>query len=281
MASKKEFLDILCNPGRVTPITKEQAEVYNRIIPLFQSFYAELDLTKRLEWAISASSYLFGKAMEIAVLSNIRPEEKSVWMVPYEVLEGITFNLPKHLENEIIDYMDTYEQAVEEYIKSNIDADPIKIWIFSEHIGFYQANKDKPWEKTVGGISNDKVLTNNELYRFGMNAFKREIENDGFICKSIAGNLVDFANAIVSKGANNYLVATSVTILPREGYIEEYRLTKLKEEAERVGAIPAISYIGLIPVDELYAAQGIAIREGDYKVSVKKLQNVNTGTFVE
>ena len=114
-----------------------------------------------------------------------------------------------------------------------------------------------------------------------MNAFKREIENDGFICKSIAGNLVDFANAIVSKGENNYLVATSVTILPREGYIEEYRLTKLKEEAERVGAIPAISYIGLIPVDELYAAQGIAIREGDYKVSVKKLQNVNTGTFVE
>ncbi len=281
MASKKEFLEILCNPGRVTPITEEQAKVYDRIIPLFQSFYNGLDLSKRLEWAISASSYLFGKAMEIAILSNIRPDEKSVWMVPYEVLEGITFNLPKHLENDIIDYMDIYEQAVEEYIKSNIDADPIKIWIFSEHIGFYQANKDKPWEKTVGGIGNDKVLTKNELYRFGMNAFKGEIEKNGFTCKSIAGNLVDFANAIVSKGENNYFVATSVDILPREGYIEEYRLNKLKEEAERVGAIPAISYIGLLPVDELYASQGIAIREGEYKVSVKKLQNVLDGTFIE
>ncbi len=281
MASKKEFLEILCNPGRVTAITKEQAAVYNRIIPLFQAFYQELDLTKRLEWAIDASSYLFGKAMEIAILQNIRPEEKSVWMVPYEVFEGITFNLPKHLENEIIDYMDLYEQAVEEYIKSNIDADPIKIWIFSEHIGFYQANKDKPWEKTVGGIGNDKVLTNNELYRFGMNAFKGEIEKNGFICKSIAGNLVDFANAIVSKGDKNYLVATSVSIMPREGYIEEYRLNKLKEEATRVGAIPAVSYIGLIPEDDLYAAQGIAIREGNYKVQVKKLQNVNDGTYIE
>ncbi len=281
MANKKEFLDILCNPGRVTPITEEQAKVYNRIIPLFESFYKELEVSKRLEWAISASSYLFGKAMEIAILANIRPDEKSVWMVPYEVLEGITFNLPRHLENEIIDCMDPYEQAVEDYIKSNFDADPIKIWIFSQHIGFYQANKTKPWEKTIGGIGNDKVLTKNELYRFGMNAFKGEIEKNGFVCKSIAGNLVDFANAIVSKGESNYLVATSVDILPREGFIEEYRLNKLKEEAARVGAIPAISYIGLLPVDELYASQGIAIREGDYKVSVKKLQNVLDGTYIE
>lgn len=281
MTSKKEFLDILCNPGKITQITKEQANVYNRIIPLFSSYFSSLDIEKRLEWAISASSYLFGKAMEIVILSKIRPEEKSVWMVPFEVFEGITFNLPKHLENEIIDYMDTYEQAVEEYFKSNGDADPVKVWIFSEHVGFYTGNKEHLWEKTVGGIANEKVLTNNELYRFGMNAFKGELEKNGYKVESLAGNLVDFANAIVSKDGKNYMVATSVSILPREGYIEEYRLNKLKEEAKKVDATPCVSYVGLLPVDELYASQGIAIKEGEYKVQVKKLQDAETGAFIE
>ena len=281
MPTKEEFLDLLCHPSKVKGMTKEQSNVYNKIIPAFNEFFMKQNIDNRMEWGIEAASYLFGKAMEIGILGKIRPDEKSVWIVPYEVEEGITFDLPKHLEDKVIDYMDPYESAVEEYVKSNFDIDFKKLWIFSEHLGVMYAIKDKIYDFTVGGLENAKVLTNNELYRFGMNAFKAEISKYGFNVKSISGNLVDFANAILEKDGKNYLVATSVTVLPKEGYIANWRLDKLLKEAGRLKVIPAVTSIGLLPLNELYASMGLAIKEGQYKVQVKKLVNPLTNEVIE
>jgi len=281
MELKEEFLDLLCNPSKTRGVSKEQFEIYNRVIPTFLEYFKHVDEDKRMVWAIEASSYLFGKAMEITVLGNIRPEEKAVWIVPQEVEEGITFDLPKHIEDRVIDLMDPFESAVEEYVKTNYDVDFTKLWVFSEHLGVIYALQNKLSDVVVGGITNDKVLTNNELYRFGMNAFSQEIQKYGFSVKSISGNLVDFANAILEKDGKNYLVAASVTILPKEGYIADWRINKLKEEAKRLSVIPATTHIGLIPSDELYASMGIAIKEGQYKVQVRKLVNVLTNEVIE
>lgn len=280
MTKKEEFLDLLFNPSKIRGMSNDQLEVYNKVIPSFSEYFRNVKPENRMQWAIEAASYLFGKALEIGVLGKIRPDEKSVWIVPQEVEEGITFDLPKHIEDRVIDLMDPYEAAVEEYVKTIYDVDLNKLWIFSEHLGIIYAIENKLDEITVGGTTNENILTNNELYRFGMNAFSQEIQKYGFKVKSISGNLVDFSNAILEKNGKNYLVATSVTILPKEGYIADWRLNKLKEEAKRLAVIPAVTHIGLIPTNDLYASMGIAIKEGQYKVQVRKLVNALTNEVI-
>jgi hypothetical protein len=280
MGKKEEFLEVLNHP-EVLKLTKAQVQLYERNVASFELFYKNVQPEKRFEWAVSASSYLFGKALEINILSNIRPEDKSVWLVPNEVEEGITFDLPKHLENDVIDLMDPFESAVEEYINANLNLELSHLFTFAEAFGFKYALDNKLSSHTVGGVENIKVLTNNELYRFGMNAFKNEIEKHGFKVTSMSGNLIDYANALLEKDGNKYLVSTATSILPREGYIASWREKKLRAEAEHIGAIPCVTTIGLIPSNELLASEGIATKEGEYKVQIKKLVSLLNGEVIE
>ncbi len=280
MSLKEEFSDILWHPNKIRPVTKAQDELYSKVVPDFLKKYQELDVKDRLTWAVSAASYLFGKSMEIAILGKIRPKEKSVWIVRDEVDQGITFDLPKHLEDKVIDYMDPFESAVEDYIAANPNVNISNLWKFSQHYGFSVALKDKLYECTVAGLSNEEVLTNNELYRFGMNAFKNEMEKHGYKILSIARNLIEYANVVLEKNNVKYLTATSVRIMPNEGYIADWRIDRLISQAKKYNAVPCISYIGLIPLDELYSSMGVAIKKGQYKVEIKKLTNLLTGEFV-
>lgn len=280
MGLKEEFIDALNHPEKLE-LTKTQYDIYLNNIQGFMKYYNSVPVEKKLQWVASCASYLFGKTCEIAILTEIRPEDKQVWLVPEEVEEGITFDLPKHLENEVIDLMDPYEAAVEEYIQNNLNLELSHLFTFSEAYGFKYALENKLSSKIVGGIENTKVLSNNELYRFGMNAFKSEIEKHGFTVKSMSPNLIDVANALLEKDGNKYLVATSVTILPREGYIADWRANKLKIEAERINAIPCATLIGLIPSNELLASEGIAVKEGEYKVQIKKLVSLIDGEIIE
>ena len=96
-----------------------------------------------------------------------------------------------------------------------------------------------------------------------------------------SANPGDFANVVLKKENARYLVTTSVTILPREGYIAEWRINKCKEAASERHLIPAFTTIGLLPSDELLASEGIVVKEGEYKVQIKKLINALTGEVIE
>jgi hypothetical protein len=280
MGKKEEFLEVLNHP-EVLKLTKAQVQLYERNVASFELFYKNVQPEKRFEWAVSASSYLFGKALEINILSNIRPEDKSVWLVPNEVEEGITFDLPKHLEDDVIDVMDPFESACEELFRNNLNFNFHNFWIMCEAFVLVYAQTNKMWEHTVGGVENAKVLTKNELYQFGIQAFKQEMEKHGFKLEKATSNLIEPVNALLSKDGVNYFVSLAVSILPREGYIADWRLNKLKDEANKAKAVPVVTYIGLLPEDELLASEGIAIKEGQYKIQIKKLVNVLNGEIVE
>lgn len=279
MTKKEEFLNVLNHPEKVK-VSKSVILACEANLKAFDEAYKRTDLTKRLEFAVSASAYLFGKGLEIEILKNIRPEEKSIWIVPAEVEEGITFDLPKHLEDDVIDLMDPFESACEEIIKNNYNLNIHNFWMLCQIYGSIYAEENKVWEHTVGGVSNDKVLTNNELYRFGLQAFKNEIETHGFKFIQASPNCVEPSNVLLEKNGVKYLVCLSTTILPKEGYIAKWRLEKVKVDAGRQDAIPCGTHIGLIPSNELLASEGIAIKEGEYKVQIRKLVNLLTGETI-
>jgi len=280
MGKKEEFLEVLNHPENIK-LNRQQVQLYENNLQSFEAFYQKLEPAKRFEWAVEASSYLFGKALEIGIIGKIRPQDKAIWLVPSEVEEGITFDLPKHLEDVVIDLMDPFESAVDELFQNNFNINIHNFWIICQAYGFKYADQNKLWEKTVGGVTNDKVLTNNELYQFGIHAYKQEMEKHGFTFEKASPNLVEPGNVLLSKDGKKYLVCLSVTILPREGYLADWRIAKLKEDAKNLGAIPCGAHMGLIPSDELLASEGIAVKEGEYKVQIKKLVNVVTGEMID
>lgn len=279
MTKKEEFLEVLNHPEKVK-VAKSVILATEANMKGFEDQYQRTPADQRLQCAISTSSYLFGKGLEIEILKHIRPEEKSIWMVPAEVNEGITFDLPKHLEDLVIDLMDPFESAVEDIIKNNYNLNIHNFWILCQVYGSIYADEFKLWEHTVGGVTNDKVLTNNELYRFSLQAFKNEMEKLGFTFVQASPNLVEPANVLLEKNGTKYLVCLSTTILPKEGYIAEWRLNKIKLDAAKMDAIPCGTHIGLISSNELLSSQGIAIKEGEYKVQIRKLVNLLTGEVV-
>ena len=280
MGKKEEFLEVLNHP-EVIKLTKEQIELYERNVSAFEQYYRSLAPEKRYEWAIETSSYFFGKALEISILQHIRPEEKSIWLVPAEVEEGITFDLPKHLEDEVIDAMDPYEAACEELFANNLNINIHNFWVMCQAYGFLYATTNKMWEKQVGGVENSKVMTRNELYQFGVQALKQEMEKHGFELTRATANSIEPVNCILRKDNQNYFVCLAVSILPREGYLANWRVNKCKEEAKANNAIPAVTYVGLIPSDELLASEGIAVKEGEYKIQIKKLVDAVSGQIIE
>ncbi len=279
MTKKEEFLEVLKHPENIK-VSKQVILACEANLRGFDESYKRCDLTARLQYAISTSAYLFGKGLEIEILKNIRPEEKSIWLVPAEVDEGITFDLPKHLENDVIDLMDPFENAAEEMIKNNYNLNIHNFWMMCQIYGSIYAEQNKIWEHTVGGVSNDKVLTNNELYRFGIHAFRGEMEAQGYKFVEASPTCVEPGNILFEKNGVKYLVCVSTTILPKEGFIAKWRLDRVKVKAGEMDAIPCGTHIGLISSNELLASEGIAIKEGEYKVQIRALVNLLTGETI-
>ena len=278
MTMKDEIKELL---NKEIEVSEDDLKLYNAMVPVFNRFYQNVEPKRRLEWTVSSAAYLFGKALEKEILAVIRPEYDKIWCLPQEVEEGITFNLPHHIEDKVIDYMDSFESALEEHIYSNMNFDLQSLWVKSQVVGKEIEKIHKLSSLTTGGLTNDKVMTLEEMYFFGLHALIMELKNRGFEVEGRAPSFAEAISVVAKKDGKLYFIAASVTMLPKTGSLGGYKYDALMQLSKAKNAIPVFTGVGIISKNELYASQGIAIKDGEYDCKISALNIIkDEGTEV-
>lgn len=239
---------------------------------MLSDVYRMIAAPKKLEFAREAAAFALAKGMERTLLSLIRPDQKlSFWLVAMEIQEGPMFNLPAHLEDKLFDYMDACENAVEEYTESNLNFAIKDLFDKVQIIGAQLTNEDNLKDITVGGLSNDKIMTRDEIHNFCIQGGLKALEQRDYEIKQVFGGSANPINIIAQKNGITYNIAVTSAILPKTGSLEGWRLREC-EKQNKNGAKPSILGVSILPSDELYASMGIAVKEGEYSFRVSPVE---------
>lgn len=274
MAIKDDILDLLNNPSKLEGIDEETQD-NKQISDVLTQTFRLIPGNEKISFLAESSAYALAKAMERQILTEIRPGQVRVWLVILEIQYGAKFNLPAHIEDKIYDYMDAAENAVVEYAESNLDFNPYEIYNRIQNIGAYLAKKDELSKITVGGLSNDKVMTRDEIHNFCMQGAVKALEDRGFKIDKVNYGCAHPVSMIASKDGITYSIAVVGAILPKTGELDGWKLNefdKVKRDETHKNAMLGVS---IIPTNELYASMGVAVKEGDYQFKVSPLDIVN------
>lgn len=273
MTLEEEILNYLNNPSElknIDEITKDNTQINEALC----STYGHIAPSLKLQFIRESGAYALAKAMEREILSEIRPGQVRVWLVLLEIQEVAKFNLPPQIEEKLYDYMDACENAIEEYTNNNLTFNEFEIYNRIQNIGTYLAKEHKLSEITTGGLSNDKIMTRDELHNFCMQGAVKALEQRGYKIENVYYGSANPVSLVASKEGITYSVAVVTAILPKAGELEGWRLHEFERVPVDETHKSAILGVSIIPTDELYASMGVAIKEGDYQFKVSPLEIV-------
>lgn len=271
---KDEILELLNNPEKIEKNDKT-AKFYSDVVPHFTSYYFNtVEDSKKLEWVVSAAAYLFGKACERVILSKIRPEIKRLWILIQEVNISATFNLPRHIEDSLMIYLDACETACEEYINNNLNFDIKELFTNIQEIGEMIAKKYELYNITTCGLSNDIVMTSDEIHIFGTEAIKRHFESQGFEILHVYASQIELYHIDAKKDGKEYFINVGTAMMPETGNLPAWIANTLLRQAKSKGAIPCFVGVGLQSRNELYASMKLAVKEGEYQFKISPLYEI-------
>ena len=273
MTLEEEILDYLNNPAHlegIDEITKDNTQINEALC----TTYAHIAPNLKLQFIRESGAYAIAKAMEREILSEIRPGQVRVWLVLLEIQEGAKFNLPPQIEEKIYDYMDACENAIEAYTNDNLTFNELEIYNRIQNIGTHLAKEHKLAQITAGGLSNDKIMTRDELHNFCMQVAIKALEQRSYKVENVYYGSANPVSIVATKDGITYNIAVVTAILPKTGELEGWRLHEFERTPIDETHKSAILGVSIIPSDELYASMGIAIKEGDYQFKVSPLEIV-------
>lgn len=274
MTIKEEIIDLLNNPSKLEGIDDESQD-NKQINDVLTQTFRIIPGNNKINFLAESGAYALAKAMERQILTEIRPGQVRVWLVILEIQYGAKFNLPAHIEDKIYDYMDATENAVVEYAESNLDFNPYEVYNRLQNIGIHLAKKHELSKLTIGGLSNDKVMTRDEIHNFCIQGAIKALEDRGYKIEKVNYGCAHPVSMVSSKDGITYNIAVVGAILPKTGELDGFRLSefdKVKRDETHKSAILGVS---IIPTNELYASMGVAVKEGDYQFKVSPLEIVN------
>lgn len=270
---KDEILDLLNNPNKIEK-NDEKVKLYSEIVPVFENYYDGIKPEYKKEWIISAAAYVFGKACERTILKVIRPEIKRLWILIQEVNNGVSFNLPRHIEDALYPYLDACENACEEYIDSNLNFNVSDLLLNCQCIGDMISRKEEFYNLEAGGLKNDMIMTSDEMHAFGVEGLKRSLQNKGFEIVETFSSSSELYSIKAIKDKVEYYIAVGVSILPETSSLPSWKANHLYRLARSKNAKACFCGIGLQSKNDLYASMKLAVREGDYQIRISPLYEI-------
>ncbi len=280
MTLEEEILELLNNPQNIV-LDNNEKEVKDReqyieqinktLVEVFPLIKAE----SRARYVQEAAAFALAKAMERRLLIEIRPESKPhVWLVIMEVAEGAKFNLPSHLEDKLYDYMDACENAIENYINENLGFDFAELLTNVQLIGNYLVDKHNLKDIQIAGLTNDKVMTRDELHNFCLQGATKALGDQGYELIKVNLGSANPVSLICKKNNITFNVSVTTAILPKTGELGGWKLRELEKIKQDENNRIAILGISVISTDKLYASMGVAIKDGDYNFKVSPLEEI-------
>lgn len=281
MTLEEEILELLNSQASIKLDEEEKEEsdrkqYIEQINHTLVEVFPMIELESRPRFLREAAAFALAKAMERKLLLEIRPGQKPhVWLVIMEIAEGAKFNLPAHLEDKLYDYMDACENAVEQYVNENISGVyPVDLFTKVQEIGSYLVDKHNLKDITVAGLSNERVMTRDELHNFCLQGATKALSEQGYnITKGNLGS-ANPVSLICEKNGITYTVNVTTAILPKTGELTGWKLREFNKINQDETHRNAILGISIISTDKLYASMGVAIKDGDYTFKVSPLEEV-------
>lgn len=226
---KDEILFYLNNPGKYDHVSFVEETYKGNVSAMFPAIFDENNPASPAETA----AYLCGKACELNILKVCRPEFKSIFLSRKEIITGITFNLPTHLEDVVLEIMDGCDDAVNEFIeKSNPDIKQVllDIQFIAEHI----VKIHKLYDVELEGFRNSEIVFPSELYIYANNIALKALEKQGYKVLGTTDNFNAPVNVVLDKPNHERIaVLEMVTIAPKTAKFSEAKVIDLRAYAEK------------------------------------------------
>lgn len=255
---KELILSYLNNPGRYDHFSfHDGLYVKNRDL-IFGTMLDEKNPSTPAECA----SYLYGKAAEAVILSKVRKEIKRIWLTVEEVTSKITFNLPKCLEDYLIEMLDGCENAIEEFI-SEENPDIKNILLDIQYIAERIITDEKYYDESFNGHSISEIAFPSELYIFANNVVLKELTKEGYKVNGISDNLNSPVSCILtSPEGEKMVVLEQVTVAPEVAKFPSYLKAACKKAAIKEDCDAYLLGVQIEPQEEDIKNSGIALKQG-------------------
>ncbi len=254
---KEEILFYLDNPGKISRVSFFDDTYKKNVDLIFSTIFDE----KAPADSAEACAYLFGKACEMNILKVVRPDNRRIWLSKKEVLEGIVFDLPHHLEDAVLEAMDGCEDACSEYIKNNVEVDVKDLLLDIEYIAEAIVVKHRLFNIEVEGFNNSMVAFPQELYIYANNIGLKALEQRGYKILGTAETFTSPVSAILESPLGEKMaVYEHVTISPNTAKFANYKIEELKKYAEKEKLVPYCLGIMVEAEDEASKKAGVIVK---------------------
>lgn len=274
MDIKEEILDLLNNPDKLTNEFDENSDYVKKLTESLNDTFRMIIPAGRMQFVVESSAYALAKAMERKLLLEIRPTSPHFWIVIMEIAEGPKFNLPAHLEDKLFDYMDACENAVEEYIGNNLGFSFPELLVRLQKIGAYFVDAHDLKNINAGGLTNDKIMTRDEMFNFCLQGATKALEERGYKILKVFPGYAQPVSILCEQGGITYATAVTCAILPKTGEFGGWKLNEFEKTPTDDKHKLALLGVSIISTDELYASMGIVIKEGEYNFKVSPLETI-------
>ncbi len=253
---KDEIRFFLDNPGKYDHVSFTEETYKSNVEAMFPTIFDENNPADPSETA----AYLCGKACEINILKVVRPEFKSVFLSRKEVITGITFNLPHHLEDIALEIMDSCEDAVSEFIADK-NPDIKQVLLDIQFIAEHMVKIHKLYDIEPEGYKNSEIAFPSELYIYANNIALKALADKGYKILGTSDNFNAPVSVVLDKPDHERIaVLEQVTIAPKTAKFTQAKVIDLKAYAEKERINPYCLGIMVEPEDENDRSKGIVVK---------------------
>ena len=205
-------------------------------------------------------AYLCGKSCEINILKILRPEVRNVFVSSHEITSGITFNLPAHLENVVLEIMDACENSCQKYIEEK-NPDVKSVLLEIQFIAEHMVKTHKIYDIEQPGYKNSEIAFPSEVYVYANNIGLKALQSKGFKILGTTDNFNSPVNAVLDKPDHERIaVFEQVTVYPKTAKFVKYKVDDLKQYAEKERINPYCLGIMVEPEDEKDREAGVIVK---------------------
>ncbi len=269
---KEEILFYLENPGKVSRVSFFDDTYKKNVDLIFSTIFDEEAPADSSE----ACAYLFGKACEMNILKVVRPDNRRIWLSKKEVLEGIVFDLPYHLEDAVLEAMDGCEDACAEFIKNNVDSDVKDLLLDIEYIAEAIIVKHRLFNVEVEGFNNSEVAFPQELYIYANNVGLKALEQQGYKVLGTSESFTSPVSVILENPQGEKMaVYEQVTISPKTAKFSNYKIEELKKYAIKEKITPYCLGIMVEAEDADSSKAGVVVKGKKATIKMTSFINLN------
>lgn len=258
----EKILELLRNPGRYDHVSFFDESYRNNRDVVFPTMLNEENPSSPAE----CCSYLLGKAMEMRITQKVRPQFQRVWLAPEEVTSNIVLNLPKHLEDIVLEAMAGCEEAVEEFIAEK-NPDVKELMMNCQYIAEHLVNEMSLYSVKFKDYSNNDIAFPSELYVFTNNVILKQLTEQGYKINGVTNNMNSPVSCVLtSPEGEKMIVLENITVAPKTAKFQGYLKDAASKVAEKENGKAYMLGIMLEPQDEGLVNTGIVLKNGQTAV---------------